>query len=126
MTGNSRVSEGRIGSGLPPHPSPVRERDVLGDIGGEREAEDDYRARNVVLSPNVTLAENVSVAGACDHDWRVNPVVCTTTPTGDCELLMCLKCGATKAGVLLSRSRVLYPPDKERHGPFDPETWAKR
>lgn len=67
----------------------------------------------------------------CEHDWRVNPVVCTTTPTGDCELWMCLKCGATKAG-----PRIVPPsfepgrvrPGIRSDGPstFAPETWEKR
>lgn len=36
---------------------------------------------------------------ACDHDWRLNPVVVATTTTGDCELWTCAKrCGAQAVG----------------------------
>jgi len=70
-------------------------------------------------------------AGAvdCDHDWRVNPVVCATTTAADCELLMCLKCGAQTAGKpLVPFKRPFRKPGITLDSPVrwnDPATWEK-
>lgn len=82
----------------------------------------------LVLPPNVTLVSTGFPAGAveCDHDWRVNPVVCATTDGPEWgrerELWLCTKCRVQVAGPRLRPSS----DTKTRRGPFDPTTWERR
>lgn len=57
----------------------------------------------------------------CDHDWRLNPVVCATTTDGDHELWTCANgCGAQIVGPKIDWNTYIR---RGKGHPFDPRTW---